>query len=33
MNLYLFESDLLDWEISASAKITVDGALPGGWFN
>ena len=33
MNLYLFESDLLDWEISASAKITVDGALPAGWFN
>ncbi|MDA3821726.1 MAG: hypothetical protein PF450_03810 [Bacteroidales bacterium] len=31
--LYLFESDLLDWEIGATAKITVDGELPGGWFN
>lgn len=31
--LYLFESDLLDWEISASAHITVDGELPSGWFN
>ncbi len=31
--LYLFESDLLDWEISASAHITVDGELPAGWFN
>jgi len=32
-NLYLFESDLLDWEIAATEKITVDGELPQGWFN
>ena len=31
--LYLFESDLLDWEINATAHITVDGELPAGWFN
>lgn len=31
--LYLFESDLLDWEIGATAHITVDGALPARWFN
>ncbi len=31
--LYLFESDLLDWEIGATAHITVDGALPAWWFN
>jgi thiosulfate/3-mercaptopyruvate sulfurtransferase len=30
--LYLFESDLLEWELSASAHITVDGALPARWF-
>lgn len=30
--LYLFESDLLDWEINATAGITVDGELPPGWF-
>lgn len=32
-NLYLFQSDLLDWEINATASITVDGELPAGWFN
>ena len=31
--LYLFESDLLDWELSASSGIVVDGKLPGHWFN
>ncbi|MFC2087543.1 hypothetical protein ACFLSA_05245 [Bacteroidota bacterium] len=30
--LYLFEEDLLDWEKSASAHITVDNDLPEGWF-
>ncbi len=30
--LYLFESDLIDWEIEATSGITVDGALPEGWF-
>ena len=29
--LYLFESDLLDWEKEASTKITVDGKLPAEW--
>ncbi len=32
-NLYLFESDLLEWEKSATTHITVDGSLPAGWFN
>ena len=32
-NLYLFESDLLDWEKSATTKITVDGALPASWMD
>ena len=31
-NLYLFQSDLLDWEAAASAGITVDGKLPQDWF-
>ncbi len=30
--LYLFESDLLAWEVGASAWITVDGKLPANWF-
>ncbi|MFN8206040.1 MAG: hypothetical protein U0T82_01335 [Bacteroidales bacterium] len=30
-NLFLFESDLLEWEKSATTKITVDGKLPGLW--
>ncbi len=29
--LYLFEEDLRDWEISATKEITVDGKLPDGW--
>ncbi|HAF30051.1 MAG TPA: hypothetical protein DCG75_13505 [Bacteroidales bacterium] len=29
--LYLFEDDLLDWEIGATSKITVDGELPASW--
>lgn len=29
--LYLFEENLLDWEIGASKWITVDGKLPSGW--
>lgn len=32
-NLYLFESDLLEWEKNATTHITVDGSLPAGWFN
>lgn len=32
-NLYLFEADLLDWEVSSTSHITVDGSLPAGWFN
>lgn len=32
-NLYLFEEDLLDWELEASRSITVDGKLPSYWFN
>jgi len=32
-NLYLFESDLLEWEKSATTKITVDGKLPASWMN
>lgn len=30
--LYLFESDLLDWELNATKSITVDGKLPSKWF-
>ncbi len=29
--LYLFNDDLLDWEIGASGNITVDGQLPANW--
>ncbi len=29
--LYLFKEDLLDWELEATSKITVDGELPAGW--
>jgi thiosulfate/3-mercaptopyruvate sulfurtransferase len=29
--LYLWEEDLLDWEISATSHITVDGKLPSSW--
>ena len=29
--LYLFKSDLLDWELEASKNITVDGKLPVNW--
>ncbi|QQS37090.1 MAG: hypothetical protein IPM56_03810 [Ignavibacteriales bacterium] len=29
--LYLFESDLLPWEVNATKHITVDGKLPSGW--
>lgn len=31
-NLYLFESDLLYWELGASSWIAVDGKLPESWF-
>ena len=31
--LYLFQSDLLDWEIEANSGITVDGKLPSFWPN
>lgn len=31
--LYLFEEDLLSWEISATKDITVDGKLPPSWFS
>jgi len=31
--LYLFDSDLLDWEIEANSVITVDGELPSSWMN
>jgi hypothetical protein len=31
--LYLFQSDLLDWELGASSSITVDGKLPSYWPN
>ncbi len=31
-NLFLFESDLLDWEKGATSKITVDTKLPSKWF-
>ncbi len=30
--LYLFEDNLLAWEIGATSKITVDGKLPTSWF-
>ncbi len=30
--LYLFEDNLLAWEISATSSITVDGKLPESWF-
>jgi len=30
--LYLFESDLLDWEKAATTPITLDGKLPQKWF-
>ncbi len=30
--LYLFKSDLLDWEIASTEHITVDGKLPVSWF-
>jgi len=30
-NLYLFKSDLLDWEKTATGSITVDGKLPSLW--
>jgi thiosulfate/3-mercaptopyruvate sulfurtransferase len=29
---YLFEEDLLDWEVAATQSITVDNVLPAGWF-
>jgi thiosulfate/3-mercaptopyruvate sulfurtransferase len=29
--LYLFQEDLEDWELEATSKITVDGALPSSW--
>jgi hypothetical protein len=31
--LYLFQSDLLDWELDASSDITVDGKLPDYWMD
>ncbi len=30
--LYLFEENLLEWEIGATGHITVDGKLPSSWF-
>ncbi len=30
--LYLFQDDLLEWELNASTGITVDGKLPESWF-
>jgi hypothetical protein len=30
--LFLFESDLLDWEVNATKGITVDSKLPEKWF-
>jgi hypothetical protein len=30
--LYLFQDDLLDWEMAATTPITVDGKLPQSWF-
>jgi thiosulfate/3-mercaptopyruvate sulfurtransferase len=32
-NLYLFKSNLLDWEKNATTKITVDNSLPANWLN
>lgn len=32
-DLYLFQSDLLDWELSATTPITVDDKLPSDWFD
>jgi len=32
-NLYLFEDNLLNWELNATKSITVNGKLPAGWFN
>jgi len=29
--LYLFQTDLLEWEITATGQITVDGKLPASW--
>lgn len=31
--LYLFEENLLDWEVEATKSITVDNALPSRWLN
>jgi hypothetical protein len=31
-DLYLFMEDLLEWELGATARITVDDKLPSGWF-
>jgi hypothetical protein len=31
--LYLFQSDLLEWELDANSDITVDGKLPDYWMN
>ncbi len=31
--LYLFKSDLLEWELGATSSITVDGKLPSSWTN
>lgn len=31
--LYLFQTDLLEWELNATAPITVDGQLPTSWFD
>jgi hypothetical protein len=30
-NLYLWQEDLLDWEVGATGSITVDGQLPASW--
>jgi hypothetical protein len=32
-DLYLFDTDLLDWEVDATGFMTVEGTLPPGWFN
>ncbi len=29
--LYLFQADLLEWELEATGPITVDGKLPASW--
>jgi len=31
--LYLFQADLLEWELDATSPITVDGKLPASWTN